>query len=167
LARGIQLSRRGAWLARAGIVRIALDLLMSGSRTIPKWLARISAGNGASVTSRLTGEVRKLPPEVWPMVRAHWCLPKAFTAMAGYLESLPASAAAVRFPADLPTIVLTAPNTDCEIPSGAMHRVAAGSGHWIQLDQPDLVATAIQDLIPEASKGATERVTMKANLNQA
>jgi pimeloyl-ACP methyl ester carboxylesterase len=149
LARGVKLSRRGAWLARAGVVRLALDLLMSGSRVIPQFMARATAGNGASVTSRLTGEVRKLPREVWPMVRAHWCLPKSFTAMAAYLESLPANAASAQLQAGVPTIVLTPPQSSCEIPAGAIHRVATRSGHWIQLDEPELVAAAIRDLISE------------------
>jgi pimeloyl-ACP methyl ester carboxylesterase len=147
LARGVKLSRRGAWLARAGVVRFALDLLLSGSRSIPRLMARISAGNGASVTGRLTGEVRKLPKEVWPMVRAHWCLPKSFRAMANYLESLPANAAGVNLPGPIPTIVLTPPDFRGEIPEGAVHRIAHQSGHWIQLDEPGLVAQAIQDLI--------------------
>jgi pimeloyl-ACP methyl ester carboxylesterase len=143
LARGIKLSRRGAWLARAGVVRLALDLLVSGSSVIPKLMARATAGKGASVTSRLAGEVRKLPKEVWPMIRAHWCLPKSFLAMAAYLESLPANAAAVQVPKNVPTTVLTPPTFHCEIPEGATHVIAPNTGHWIQLDEPDLVVEAI------------------------
>jgi pimeloyl-ACP methyl ester carboxylesterase len=154
LARGVKLSRRGAWLAHAGIVRLALDLLMSGSRAIPQLMARATAGNGASVTSRLTGEVRKLPPEVWPMVRAHWCLPKSFLAMAAYLEALPANAASVKCPASVPTIVLTPADFKCKIPEGSVHRIAAHSGHWIQLDQPDLVTAAVRDLISRKDTSA-------------
>ena len=60
LARGVILSRRGEFLARMGVVRFALKLLMSGSRTISKFLARMSAGRGAGVAERLTGEVRKI-----------------------------------------------------------------------------------------------------------
>jgi pimeloyl-ACP methyl ester carboxylesterase len=146
LSLGVKLSRRGAWLARAGVVRLALDLLLSGSGAIPRLMARATAGHGASVTSRLTGEVRKLPKELWPMVCAHWSLPKSFRAMAGYLEALPANAASVQIPAAIPTIVLTPPNPNCEIPEGAIHRIAPNSGHWIQLDEPDLVVQAIRDL---------------------
>jgi pimeloyl-ACP methyl ester carboxylesterase len=144
LARGVKLSRRGAWLARAGVVRLALDLLMSGSSAIPKLMARATTGKGASVTSRLAGEVRKLPKEVWPMIRAHWCLPKSFRAMAAYLESLPANAVAVQLPKNIPTTVLTPSTFHCEIPDGATHVIAHNSGHWIQLDEPDLVVEAIR-----------------------
>jgi pimeloyl-ACP methyl ester carboxylesterase len=146
LGRGVALSRRGAWLAKAGVVRLALDLLVSGSRAIPQLLARATAGSGASVTSRLTGEVRKLPKKVWPMVRAHWCVPKSFRAMASYLESLPANTASVMLPGPIPTIVLTPPDSRCEIPEGALHRIAHRSGHWIQLDEPELVVESIVQL---------------------
>jgi pimeloyl-ACP methyl ester carboxylesterase len=147
LARGVMLSRRGAWLARAGVVRVALDLLLAGSQSIPRLMAKATAGNGASVTSRLTGEVRKLPREVWPMVCAHWCLPKSFRAMADYLEALPSNAANVKLPGPIPTIVLTPPRFHCEIPDTAIHRIAPNSGHWIQLDEPELVAEAIRQAI--------------------
>ena len=147
LSRGIKLSRRGAWLARAGVVRLALDLLTSGSRAIPKLMARATAGNGASLTSRLTSEVRKLPKEVWPMIRAHWCQPKSFHAMAAYLESLPTNAANVKLPTNIRTTVVTPRDFHCEIPEGANHLIAQNSGHWIQLDEPGLVAQAIRDII--------------------
>jgi pimeloyl-ACP methyl ester carboxylesterase len=110
-------------------------------------MAKATAGNGASVTSRLVGEVRKLPREVWPMVRAHWCVPKSFRAMGDYLEALPANAASAKLSARLPMIVLTRPDANYEVPEGAIHRVATQSGHWIQLDQPDLVTAAIRELL--------------------
>ncbi len=144
---GVRLSRRGAWLARAGVVRASLNLAMSGSRLLPKLIAWATAWGGASVTSRLTTEVRKLPPELWPVIAAHWSEPKAFLAMAEYLEALPANAAGVKLPAGIPTIVLTPPNPECEIPADAIHRIAQHSGHWIQLDEPGLVADAIRDLV--------------------
>jgi pimeloyl-ACP methyl ester carboxylesterase len=157
---GVKLSRRGAVLARMGVVRAALALLMSGGRRVPQWIARLSSGRGQSVISRLVGEVRKMPPETWPMVRAHWCLPKSFHGMAAYLESLPASALEARAldqPAEIPVIVLSAANATPEqleereamsrrSPRGR-HIVARKSGHWIQLDEPELVVEAIREMI--------------------
>ena len=157
---GVKLSRRGAVLARIGVVRAALALLMSGGRRVPQWIARLSSGRGESVISRLVGEVRKMPPETWPMVRAHWCLPKSFYGMAAYLESLPASAAqadALDKPAKIPVIVLSAGNATPQqleerealsrrSPRGR-HIIARKSGHWIQLDEPELVVEAIREMI--------------------
>lgn len=160
---GIRLSRRGAMLARIGVVRAALALLMAGGRSIPKAVARASSGRGESVISRLVGEVRKMPPETWPMVRSHWCTPKSFIGMAAYLESLPASAAEaarLEVPENIPIIVLSAANSTPEQIEEreewarrslrGKHIVARESGHWIQLDEPELVVEAIREAIREA-----------------
>jgi pimeloyl-ACP methyl ester carboxylesterase len=94
------------------------------------------------------------------MVRSHWCLPKSFVGMAGYLEALPTSAAqavAIGEAAAIPTIVLSAGNTPPQLlderdqmahrsPRGE-HIIARKSGHWIQLDEPDLVVEAIRKMV--------------------
>ena len=101
-----------------------------------------------------------MPPETWPIVRAHWCLPKNFQGMEAYLESLPASAAeaaALAEPNAIPIIVLSAANATPEqleereaivrrSPRGR-HIIARRSGHWIQLDEPELVVEAIREMI--------------------
>jgi pimeloyl-ACP methyl ester carboxylesterase len=161
---GMRLSRRGAWLARIGVVRGSLAILMAGAGPVPKLIARLiaktSSGRGESVITRIVGEVRKMPPETWPMVRAHWCAPKSFIAMAAYLESLPASAAeaaALDAPGNIPITVLSAANSTPEqreerealtrrSPHGE-HIIARKSGHWIQLDEPELVVEAIRKAI--------------------
>jgi len=160
LGLGVKLSRRGALLARIGVVRASLALLMAGGRLVPKVIAKLSSGRGQSVISRLVGEVSKMPPETWPMVRAHWCQTKSFLGLAGYLESLPASAAeadVLAEPGDLLVIVLSAAHSTPEqlkergalarrSPRGK-HIIAAKSGHWIQLDEPELVVQAIREMI--------------------
>jgi pimeloyl-ACP methyl ester carboxylesterase len=157
---GVKLSRRGALLARIGVVRVSLALLMAGGRRVPKLVAKVSGGRGESVISRLVGEVRKMPPETWPMVRAHWCQRKSFEGMAAYLESLPASAreaAALEEPESIPVTVLSAANSTPEqleereamarrSPRG-QHIIARKSGHWIQLDEPELVVRAIREMM--------------------
>lgn len=160
LDRGVLLSRRGEVLARLGVVRLALNLLMSGSRTIPKWLARVSAGRGAGVTERLTGEVRKMPPELWPAVAAHWSEARCFHAMADALENLPLSVTQLdenRSLGNLPMVVLSAAGASAEaitehehdaaLSVCAEHRVVAASGHWVQLDAPDAVVEAIRQIV--------------------
>jgi pimeloyl-ACP methyl ester carboxylesterase len=157
LRRGVALSRRGATLARLGVVSVALKLLMSGSRSIPKMLARVSAGRGASVTERLTGEVRKMPPELWPAIASHWSQAGSFRAMADTLENLPVSVGqldAEKLLGDLPVIVLSATGAnelaraehqhDAGLSTHGEHEIVPGSGHWMQLDAPDAVVEAIQ-----------------------
>lgn len=156
LNRGIVLSRRGATLARFGVVRLALSLLMAGNSRLPKLISRWSAGNGASVPQRLTGEVRKLPREVWPMVRMHWSDEKCFQTMAEYLERLPRnaeSACDAGWPANVPMIAITVPTTAADFPANVEHRIATKSGHWIQLDEPDVVLQAIRELLARQTVG--------------
>lgn len=160
LGRGVLLSRRGELLARLGVVRLALHLLMSGSRTIPKLLARVSAGRGAGVTERLTGEVRKMPPELWPAVAAHWSEARCFHAMADALENLPVSVTQLDENlslGNLPIAVLSAASASAEamrehehdaaLSTRGDHIVVPGSGHWMQLDAPDDVVQAVRRLI--------------------
>ena len=54
-------------------------------------MSRTFAGNASSYASRLVGEIRKIPRELWPVVAAHWSEERAFRTMADYLENLSAS----------------------------------------------------------------------------
>jgi pimeloyl-ACP methyl ester carboxylesterase len=157
---GIRLSRRGALLARLGVVRMSLALLYGGGRRIPKLVARLTSGRAESTLSRLVGEVQKMPPQVWPMVQAHWCQPQAFIGMAEYFKALPESAEQAPALGDLPQIpvaILSAGNSTPEqlaerdaiagrSPRGK-HVVVPNSGHWIHLDQPRVVIEAIREMI--------------------
>ncbi len=164
---GVLLSRRGAWLARFGVVRLALASLVAGSRKWPRLFARASAGKGATVIANLISEVQKLPPKVWPIIRMHWCLPKCFQAMASYLEMLPANAATAadsQIPSHIPVIAL------CSDYHGAkeecperIYRPITGCGHWIQLDRPDLVTEAIRDVLEMANSCSLLAVSKSAS----
>jgi pimeloyl-ACP methyl ester carboxylesterase len=157
---GIRLSRRGALVARLGVVRLSLALLSGGARRIPRLVAKVASGRAESTLSRLVGQVQKMPPEVWPMVQAHWCQPKAFLGMAEYFKSLPASSAEAAALGDLPEIpvsILSAANsTPAQLaerdaiakqsPRGK-HIVVQNSGHWIHLDQPQVVIEAIREMV--------------------
>lgn len=156
---GAKLSRRGALLARMGVVRAALTTLASGRRRLPKLIARISAGQGTGVILHLLGEIQRLPQELWPIVRAHWSRPKCFRAMAAYLESLPESARTalvMPIPAEIPFIILSASSaTKAELEErdswvqestrGRHIRIEKG-GHWLQLEQPGTVVEVIHEL---------------------
>jgi pimeloyl-ACP methyl ester carboxylesterase len=164
LRRGILLSRRGGWLARLAVVRFTLSLLAASRRWLPKLVARASSGRGSAFAERIVGEIRKLPPEVWPMIRSHWSNPKSFEGMAQYLEALPESAAVVAREVPVrgyvPLIVLSAgsasPEQRAEHESLARYfqgriEIVPG-GHWLQLDRPDVVVRAINEMIAQVRK---------------
>jgi len=160
LRMGARLSRRGGWLARFGVVRAALALLVSGGTTIPKLVARASAGQGNSVIERLISEVRKLPAEAQPIVAAHWSRARSFSAMAAYLENLPPSArTAMKLPVprEIPLVILSAANATAEEMAeraswaaahpNALHTQIAGTGHWLQLERPQFVTDTIRETL--------------------
>jgi pimeloyl-ACP methyl ester carboxylesterase len=161
LGRGVMLSRRGATLARLGIVRLALKLLTSGNQRIPKLLARVSAGKGSRVTDRLVGEVRKMPREAWPAIAQHWSQTHSFLAMARNLENLPVSAAQLAEETglgSLPVRIVSAGRSssgtanpehlrDAALSSEGLCVVAPTAGHWVQLDDPDLVVETIREVV--------------------
>ena len=155
LAHGVHLSRRGAMLARLGIVGLTLKLLVTGSQRIPKLMARATAGKGAGVTDRLVGEVRKMPQEHWPAIAAHWSRSSSFLAMAEYLENLPLSTSHLderRSLDDLPTVILSAKpqpehEHDAALSTRGQNIVVPNSGHWILLDAPAAVVEAVRRVV--------------------
>jgi pimeloyl-ACP methyl ester carboxylesterase len=157
---GIQLSRIGGFLARLGIVRACLALLTGGAPTVPRNVVRIFGPTAARTLERLVGEVRKLPPDVHPIVQALWCQPKCFRAMAdhlGALEETAAIVAGVTSLPDVPLVIISSGDQSSDtiakhrqlarLSSQSQHIVAAKSGHWIQFDAPDLVVTTIRDIV--------------------
>ena len=159
LRRGAMLSRRGALLAKLGVVRAALWLLLNGAHKLPKMIAKASAGQGAGITDRLAGEVRKMPRHLWPAVAGHWSRAQSFRAMADNLERLPAAIAALdetRGLGDLPITVLSAATSsavalaeharEAGLSTRGKHVLVADSTHWLLLDQPEVVAQAVKDM---------------------
>jgi pimeloyl-ACP methyl ester carboxylesterase len=167
---GIHLSRVGAVLARLGVVRVCLALLTGGAPGAPRRFVQIFGPTAAQTLERLVGEVRKLPPDVHPIVQAHWCQPKCFHAMADYLMSLERdrmSMAALSLPRDVPVVVISsgaqppeqmaAQRALTESSLTSRHIIAARSGHWIQFDQPDLIIDVIRQLVDSARGGEPHR----------
>jgi pimeloyl-ACP methyl ester carboxylesterase len=166
---GIQLSRMGGILARLGVVRACLALLSGGAPAVPRNFVRIFGPTAARTLERLVGEVRKLPPDVHPIVQELWCQPKCFRAIAdhlGALEETAAFVAGVRSLPDVPLVIISSGSQPPEaiarhqdlarLSSKSRHVVAASSGHWIQFDQPDLVVATIRDVVNHTRRSGTQ-----------
>jgi pimeloyl-ACP methyl ester carboxylesterase len=108
----------------------------------------------------LAREVAKLPRELHSTVRAHWSRPKGFLAMAEYLEALPACAAAgltMSLPTSIPVTILSAGNATAEEvrerdawasrSERGRHIKVPGTGHWLQLERPELIVGALREII--------------------
>jgi len=63
----------------------------------------------------MVGQIRKLPPEVWPMIQCHWTDPKCFRCCGGSSRHcLGAAASVLREAAQLDTPVIGAFGCRCE-----------------------------------------------------
>jgi pimeloyl-ACP methyl ester carboxylesterase len=161
--RAIQASHIGGALARVGLVRGCLALLTGGAPGVPRNFVRILGPRALRTLEHLVGEVRKLPPEIHPMVQALWCDPKCFRGMAEQLGALGAMGDAARgvtslgeIPfavvsgGDQPADIKAAQQALARLSSRGRHVVAAKSGHWIQLDEPDLLVSVVREIVDEA-----------------
>lgn len=159
---GIFLSRIGAVLARLGVVRICLSLLTGGAPAAPRHFVKLFGPTTARTLERLVGEVRKLPPELHPVVQALWCQPKCFRAMGNYLRVIEEAAreAARVGPLDVPLVVISSGDQSTDVldahqalahlsPRGR-HLIAARSSHWVPFDQPAVIVDAIRDVVQAA-----------------
>jgi pimeloyl-ACP methyl ester carboxylesterase len=144
-------------------------------------VSRLFGSDAALVLSRLAGQVQKLPTETWPAVQAHWSQPKCFVSMAEHLAGLRRSAAEVAacaaLPPEIPVVVITAASQSAAYRAEHIRMAershhgrqidATGSGHWILLDEPDLVANAIRDVIRELSRQEQRPQAEEGTLNPA
>lgn len=159
-----RLSSVGALLARFGVVRACLALLTGGAPGAPRRFVRVFGPTAARTLERLVGEVRKLPPDVHPIVQALWCQPKCFHAMADHLRALERDGGSMAsfVPSDrVPVIVISGGDQPpdqidahrklAESSRDGRHVIAARSGHWILFDEPELIVSAVRDLVGRAS----------------
>jgi pimeloyl-ACP methyl ester carboxylesterase len=160
LRRARQASAIGAVLARVGVVRAALALLTGGLPGIPRTAVKILGSRASGTLAHLVGEVRKMPAELHPIVQALWCQPKCFHSMADHLAVLEREGGAIGAltpPPEIPVVVISGghqPTSEVEAHQRlaaasrhGRHVVAAKSGHWILLDEPELIVDVVSALI--------------------
>lgn len=154
------LSRVGAVLAHVGVVRGCLALLAGGAPGAPRRFVRLFGPTASRTLERLVGEVRKLPPDVHPIVQALWCQPKCFHAMADHLLALERDRIAIGAampPREVPIVVISSGDQPAEYLAAhrkladasvaGRHVVATRSAHWIQFDEPHIIVAAVRKLI--------------------
>src|SRR5712692_2471525 len=165
LRRAVQLSRYAAFLVALGLGRLVAWLIRIGAGGLARVLVLSISGGAVRGRESLMESVWKLPPELRSTVGVFWTHPKSYRAMADQIEALPESAAQVAVASeygDMPLVVLSARNSDsgrmpdhdavAKLSSSGRHIVARDSGHWIQLDRPELVVTAIRDVCEAARR---------------
>jgi len=171
---GALFSRMGGTLARLGVVRYLLNRLGRGSKGMPVAVTRMFGPAALDLVARMVGQVMKYPPGLRLVAQAHWSRPAPFFTLADHLEHLPDSAkevAACGSLGDLPFAVITAANPSperaarqdamaCQSTRGR-HIIAREGGHWLLLDQPALVAQAIESVVREIAQEISAEAVRK------
>jgi pimeloyl-ACP methyl ester carboxylesterase len=159
LERGVQLAGMAVPIARFGLARLAITSLLCRSGRMSRMFSRAAGSGGLHVLDRITCEVGKMPREVWPIVAAHWSSPKFYHGLAAHVRAVPASVCEMHDAKPIegiPVVALTAGTAE-PLSSSALRRIgptarqviAEKSGHWIHLDEPDLVLEAIRNMVEQ------------------
>jgi pimeloyl-ACP methyl ester carboxylesterase len=168
LAGAIRLSRYGALLARLGIARLISVLVRLGAPGLARAGVSLLTGGTLAEAERMIAPLAKLPSQLRLIIAALWTQPKFFDAIASQAEALPQSASQVAANGDyrdIPLVVLSASNSSpsqmeghgalARLSSQGKHIVACKSGHWIQLDEPDLVIGSIREVVESVRRSRT------------
>jgi pimeloyl-ACP methyl ester carboxylesterase len=160
--RGVRLCRQGSTAARLGIARVVGWLVGLGALTPARALTRVVSRGGLSREDEgILAPIWKLPREARKPLRHFWTRPQFFDALGSQIESICASAAEVmeadaRGYGDLPLVTIS--QTDpgdyrlrqqealARRSTRGRHIIAKASGHWIPLEEPELVVSVVREL---------------------
>ena len=166
VARGLRMTGYAVPIARFGLARLATTSLLCRSGRASRMFSNAAGASGRHVLDRIVCEVGKMPREVWPIVAAHWSSPGFYRGLAAHLAAIPAT---VREMHDAPPVcgipirLLTA-NTSVPLSPEALRAIgpeatqmlAEESGHWVHLDQHDLVLDTIRTMVDELRSNVSD-----------
>jgi pimeloyl-ACP methyl ester carboxylesterase len=164
--RGVLLCRYGARAARFRVAHLVGMLAGLGAYGPAEALVRlVSLGRLSKEDQGILAPVWRLPPDARRPLRWFWSQPRFFEALGSQIAAMPISAseafeASAGGYGDLP--LMTISSTDpgeyrlaqqealARLSTRGRHIVASASGHWIPLDQPQVVVDAVRELISKA-----------------
>jgi pimeloyl-ACP methyl ester carboxylesterase len=160
--RGVRLCRQGAVAARFGIARGVAALVGLGALVPARAIAWAIAGGGLSREDEgILAPIWLLPREARRPLKHFWTQPKFFDALGSQIESICTSAAETLDAGrngygDLPLITISATDPGdyrlrqqealARLSTRGRHIIASRSGHWIPLEQPEVVVSAIREV---------------------
>ena len=155
LNRGVQLLQYGIPIAYSGLARLTTTSFFCRSGRFTDLFTR--ATGGRNVLDRVTSELNKMPPSVWPIVAAHWSNPDYFRGMTAHVQGVPGTVTEMLNATPivgLPVVLLTPGHSKAisdvdlrKIGPHAQQLIAEKSGHWLHLDEPELVIEQIRDMM--------------------
>jgi len=170
--RGMRMAGMGVVTARFGLARLAITSLLCRSGRLSRMAGRATGVGGQHVLDRVTCEVGKMPREVWPIVAAHWASPRFYRGLRAHLRGVTETVIEMHEAAEIvgmPVVLVTAGTAEPlsaeglrRIGPAARQIVAEKSGHWVHLDEPDLVLEEIRGMIEGVRAGTSDEVEVLA-----
>ncbi len=170
MARANILCRHGRRAARLRVTDLIVALVRLGAIDLARGFGRlISLGDYSHADEGVLVPAAKLPPDVLDIAIRSWTRSRFFDALGSQISSICASAAEVADDQDFGTLPLVVVSSDVGLDDRqrfhheqlasrsrrGRHVLAAGSGHWIPLDRPDVVVAAVRDVLALAGTSAS------------
>jgi len=156
--RGVRLAGYGACVAHLGLARLAVTSLLCRTGRTSRFFSRAAGEGGAHVAGRIMCEMGKMPREIWPIVAAHWSSPKFYRGFQAHIRAVPATVMEMHVaePLMMPVTLLTPGDAEplcaarlAAIGSDVRQVIAEKSGHWVHLDEPEVVLGVIQEMLDD------------------
>ncbi|ADW70833.1 alpha/beta fold hydrolase [Granulicella tundricola] len=173
LDRGVQLTQWAVPIAYSGLARLTTMSFLHRSGRFTNLFTRVTGGR--DVLERVTSELNKMPSAVWPIVAAHWSNPAYFRGMTAHIKGVPATVAEMLEATPIvgmPVVLLTPghpkaiSDTDLrKIGLDAEQLIAEKSGHWVHLDEPELVIEQIREMITVVRTGSPCKDTIEESVS--
>ena len=163
IERGVNLCRRGSFAARVGLARMVSWLVNAGALAPARAVvALISRGGVARADEEILAPIWKLPREARGVLKQMWTRAAFFDALGSQIASISQSAAEVIDAGDIdhvPLVIVSATNPHphhVAMQQQLVNRarqgrriVASASGHWVPLDQPEVIVDAVRTIVEE------------------
>ena len=161
--RGVRLCRYGSRTARLGLARLIAALVGVGQLGLARALVKILSRGGLSQQDEgILAPVWRLPPEARRPLTQFWTRPAFFDALGSQIESICTTAREVLDATsggygDLPLVTISSTHPGdyrlrqqdalARLSTRGRHIMASRSGHWIPLDQPQVVIDTVRDML--------------------
>ena len=168
--RGIRLCRLGSSAARTGMARVVATVANVGAFGLALLLARVISRGGLSKEDEgILAPAWRLPREARKPLRQFWTQQKFFDALGSQIEFICESAAETLEAGaggygDLPLVTISSTDPGdyrlrqqealARLSTRGRHVVASNSGHWIPLDEPQLVIDVITQVLADIRQSA-------------
>lgn len=167
--RGVTLCRHGASAARLGMARLVSVLAELGAITFARALVKVVSRGGLSREDEgILAPLWKLPPPARRPLRHFWSQERFYLALGSQIESICVSAAETLEASregygELPLVTISSTDPGdyrlrqqealARLSTRGRHMVASNSGHWVPLDQPEVVIAAILEMLQTVRAG--------------